>query len=127
MWAQAVIVFLGGGVGAMTREFCMLLLGQDSSSFPLDIFVANILASFLLGLMFGLHRSRRVSDEFMLLIGTGFTGGMSTFSSFIYGAYSEMVDPGHVAISIFYVLASLVVGYCATWLGLQVTTRLRRA
>lgn len=121
MWIKAVFVFLGGGLGAITREFAMLLLQHESAPFPTDIFVANIIACFLLGLVFGLNRTRKVSEEFVLLIGTGFTGGMSTFSSFIYGAFSVMLEPEHVAVSIFYIVASLVAGYAATWFGFSLT------
>ena len=54
MWS-AVIVFAGGGVGAILRELFMLQLGRYSNSFPFDIFAANLLASFLLGLVFCLN------------------------------------------------------------------------
>jgi len=127
MWVQAVIVFMGGGLGAITREFLMLLLPQHSGAFPLDIFTANIIASFCLGLVFGLRLASRVSDEFNLLIGTGFAGGMSTFSSFIYGVYSEMASPGQLGLSIFYCISSLIVGYGAVWLGIEAAKRARRA
>lgn len=123
MWTKAIFVFVGGGLGATVREYCMLLFGQDSSMFPLDIFMANIIASFVLGLVFGSHRSRTVSDEFSLLIATGFTGGMSTFSSFVFGAYSEMVDPAKLMVSLLYIIASLVVGFAAAWAGVKLSSR----
>ncbi|MFG1361355.1 fluoride efflux transporter CrcB [Xanthobacter pseudotagetidis] len=126
MGPPAVLVFVGGGLGAISRELFMLLFQRDSAAFPVDIFAANMLASFLLGLIFGLHAARRVSDHAVLLISTGFCGGMSTFSSFIFGAYSEMRAPGHLGLSLLYILSSLVVGYGVTWLGLQAAARLRR-
>ncbi len=127
MLASALIVFVGGGLGAMARELSMLALGRYSAAFPFDIFVANILASFLLGLVLGLHRARRASDNASLLLSTGFCGGMSTFSSFVYGTYSEMTKPGEFGLAMLYVLASLVVGYAVTWCGLRAATSLRRA
>ncbi|MBB3772728.1 CrcB protein [Angulomicrobium tetraedrale] len=127
MWLPVVNVFVGGGVGAITRELSMLMLGRYSSAFPIDIFAANVLASFLLGLIFGLHRAGHASNNVTLLVSTGFCGGMSTFSTFIYGAYSEMATPGQLGLSLLYVIASLVIGYSVTWLGLRVATQLRRA
>ena len=59
---------VGGGFGAITRDFSMLLLAPESTRLPLDILVANILASFVLGLVYGFHSRRNVSDEFSLLI-----------------------------------------------------------
>lgn len=127
MWLPPVIVFLGGGFGAITRELFMLLLGGDSTAFPIDIFAANVVASFLLGLVFGLHQAHRASDNVALLVSTGFCGGMSTFSTFIYGAFSEMTTPGQLGLSLLYIIASLVIGYSVTLLGLRIAAQLRRA
>lgn len=127
MWMAAIIIFVGGGFGAVAREFFMLALKGDTGAFPIDIFAANIVASFVLGLIFGLHESKQASNQALLLISTGFCGGMSTFSSFIYGVYSVGVAPGDLGISIFYVVASLLVGYGAAWLGLAASSRIRTA
>ena len=127
MWLSAVIVFVGGGLGAMTREIFMLLLGRSSTAFPFDIFMANILACFLLGVASRLHQERRASGNANLLVATGFCGGMSTFSSFVFGAFSEMVTPGRLVLSALYIIASLVVGYGAAWVGLRSVIRERRS
>lgn len=120
-----IIVFVGGGLGAISREGAMLLVGRYSSAFPIDIFSANILACLLLGLIFGLHQKGRVSDHVSLLVSTGFCGGMSTFSTFIFGAYSELNTTGHLALSVLYIFASLVVGYCMTLAGLHLAMKAR--
>ncbi|WP_272876784.1 CrcB family protein [Neoroseomonas terrae] len=122
-----VLVFLGGGLGAMAREAFMMLLARDSTAFPVDIFAANLLASLLLGLVTGLKRSDRASARAVLLIGTGFTGGMSTFSTFIFGAYSGMMEPSDFVLSIVYLFSSLVLGFIAMWVGLRVAMRPRTA
>lgn len=127
MGLPVIMIFVGGGLGAIARELSMLLLGRYSAAFPVDVFAANILASFLLGLVFGLHQKHRVSDNVTLLVSTGFCGGMSTFSTFIYGAYSEMTTPGQLGLSFLYVLTSVVIGYTVTWLGLRTATQLRGA
>lgn len=125
MWIPAVLVFVGGGFGAVGREFFMLLLQSKGGAFPLDIFAANCLASALLGFIFGLRRGQQISDDAVLLLGTGFTGGMSTFSSFIFGAYSVGATPGSLGIAIFYVVSSILAGYGSTWFGLRSAARVR--
>lgn len=124
---SVIIVFVGGGLGAIAREGAILLVGRYSTAFPLDIFAANSLACFLLGLIFGLHQKKCVSDQVALLISTGFCGGMSTFSTFIFGAYSELNTPGHLALSVLYIMVSLVAGYCMTWAGLHLAMKVRGA
>jgi CrcB protein len=127
MGARAVFVFIGGGFGALTREFLMLLIPQHSGAFPLDIFTANVVAAVCLGAAFELHRLNQVSDEYQLLIGTGFAGGLSTFSSFVYGITSEAASPGQAGLAVLYCLSSLIAGYAAIWLGIASGKRLRRA
>lgn len=122
---SVIIVSVGGGLGAIAREGAILLFGRYSAAFPVDIFAANSLSCLLLGLIFGLHQKRRVSDQVALLVSTGFCGGMSTFSTFIYGAYSELGTPGHLALSVLYIMVSLVVGYCMTWAGLHLAMKMR--
>ncbi|MFW8567237.1 CrcB family protein [Orrella sp. 11846] len=118
MLTNALFVFFGGAIGAMIREGFMLMIPHVRGDFPLDIFVANILAAFLLGLATKLKQLSRVSDQFVLFVGTGVMGGMSTFSSYVYGAYSEMMTTGDLWWGVLYVIASLVLGYFATLLGL---------
>jgi CrcB protein len=52
------------------------------------------------------------------MIGTGIMGGLSTFSSFVFGAVEMMKDPAGVFVSICYLVASLVIGFAAVELGL---------
>ncbi len=120
---KVLLVFFGGAFGAMVREFYMLLIPHAQGDFPLDIFAANITAAFLLGLTVGNQRLGKVSDNFVLMVGTGVMGGMSTFSSFIYGAYSEMTTAEDVWWSMLYILLSVVIGYFATLLGIRSAKR----
>jgi fluoride ion exporter CrcB/FEX len=70
----------------MLREFSMLMVPNLADNFPLDILVANLVAAFLLGLVTALHRRQIVSEGAEMLVSTGIAGGLSTFSSFVYGA-----------------------------------------
>lgn len=112
-----LIIFIGGAFGAMVREFIVLLIPTPSDAFPLNIFVANIVAAFLLGIVTRRNKLKYVSDEAMMLFGTGVLGGMSTFSSFIYGAYTELTTPATMAISLLYIFTSMICGFIAVWAG----------
>ena len=116
-----ILVFLGGALGAALREFLMLMVPTLSRGFPLDILAANLVAAFLLGLVAGLNRRKLASDEGYALIGTGMTGGLSTFSSFAYGSAELMTRSATGAIvAAAYVVISLMLGYIAVMLGLKV-------
>lgn len=76
-----IVVFAGGAVGSIPREFTMLMVPNLADGFPLDIVVANLVATFLLAFVTALHRRKIVSDRTNMLIGTGIMGGLSTFST----------------------------------------------
>lgn len=119
-----ILVFVGGAIGAMAREFLMLGVPDLADGFPMPILVANVVASFLLGLVTGLHNRKAVSDDVNTMVGTGIMGGLSTFSSFAYGAWVLMNGaPAGAAVAILYVLISLVLGYCAVFAGLKLGAR----
>ena len=50
--------------------------------FPISTLIVNVVASFFLGGVIGWVLARSADDEVRLLIGVGFCGGLSTFSSF---------------------------------------------
>ncbi len=115
-----ILVFIGGAIGAMGREFLMLGVPELSDGFPMAILIANIVAAFLLGLVTGLHKRKVVTDDVNTMVGTGIMGGLSTFSSFAYGAVVLMTASASGAVvAIVYVLISLVLGYGAVLAGLK--------
>ena len=119
-----ILVFVGGAIGAMAREFLMLGVPDPSDGFPLPIFVANVVASFLLGLVTGLHQRRAVTDDVNTLVGTGVMGGLSTFSSFVYGAFVVMgASAAGMMVALAYLAASLLLGYAAVWAGYRLGMR----
>lgn len=119
-----IVVFVGGAVGAMLREFIMLMVPPLSDGFPLDILVANVVASFLLGLVTALYTRKIHSSAVNALIGTGVMGGLSTFSSFAYGSAVLMQGSTTGAVvAVVYVVVSIVAGYVAIIAGLKLGER----
>ena len=76
-----LLVFFGGGLGAMCRYFVTTSLAGKLETFPLGTFTANIVGSFLMGLVLGILIGRS-SENFRLFAAVGFLGGFTTFSSF---------------------------------------------
>ncbi|WP_374834030.1 CrcB family protein [Paenochrobactrum pullorum] len=119
-----ILVFIGGAVGAMLREFLMLGVPNLSNGIPMSILVANVVASFLLGLATGLYKKGILSSGVNTLLATGVMGGLSTFSSFVYGAYVLMSgSTAGVVPAIAYLVLSIVIGYVAVLLGLRIGDR----
>lgn len=75
-----ILVFLGGGLGASVRY----LLDLKLSFYGIidSVFSVNILGSFILGILFFFSQKSSSFAPIYLLLGTGFCGGFTTFSSF---------------------------------------------
>lgn len=73
---------LAGGLGAVLRFVLDGVIKRlVPSTFPVGVMVINVTGSFLLGLLTGLVLSGTVSHEWLLVLGTGFLGGYTTFST----------------------------------------------
>jgi fluoride exporter len=119
-----LLVLVGGAVGSIAREFLMLLVPTLSRGFPLDILVANVVASLLIGFSTSRHNRKVINDGWHLMVTTGIMGGLSTFSSFAYASTVLMkasMDSALVAAA--YVLISLSMGYVAVIVGMKIGER----
>lgn len=78
----ALLVAVAGGVGAAAR-FVLdgVVRSRVTSIVPAGTLVINISGSLLLGLMTGLVMVGVESSELRVVLGTGFLGGYTTFST----------------------------------------------
>lgn len=77
----SLCIGLGGAAGALLRALVGRLIRSD---FPLPTLIVNILGSFILAAVYtGLPAA---SDLTRALLGTGFCGAFTTFSTFILEA-----------------------------------------
>jgi CrcB protein len=100
----ALLVALGAAVGAPLRY----LLARLDSRFPAGTLVVNTLGSGL----FGGFAALSLGDAAWALLGTGFCGGFTSFSSF---AVQSVERPARLAAA--YVMATVVLSMAACALG----------
>lgn len=120
MWLQFLLVFLGGGLGSVSRYLISLSLPLKDEGFPLATFSANAVACLIAGFLAS-SLSKTVAHpslNFLMLI--GFCGGFSTFSSFSVENL-KLINKGAYSLAVFYTFSSLLVCILATfggfWLG----------
>jgi fluoride exporter len=77
-----VLLSVAGGVGAAAR---LVLDGwvrsRIQTAFPVGTALINVTGSLLLGFVAGLTLRHALPDEWHLILGTGFLGGYTTFST----------------------------------------------
>src|SRR5581483_11913026 len=87
--------------------------------FPWGTFVINMTGSFLLGLLTGLSLHHGLGRVPKTLLGTGFCGAYTTFSTFSYETV-RLVEDGALLEALLNALASLGVGLLAAAAGLGI-------
>ena len=74
-----LLVVLGAVVGAPLRLLAARIVGRDGRDPAVGTLVVNVAGSAVLGVLLGL---RNVSPAVLALVGTGFCGTLTTFSTF---------------------------------------------
>jgi len=105
MWAW-VFIFIGGGLGSLSRYGVSKLVSMEG--FPLGTLTANILACLILGFLMGLEARKGISNNYSLLLMTGFCGGFSTFSTFSAETF-KLIEQSHYGTALSYILSSVIV------------------
>lgn len=120
------LVLLGGALGTAAREALSLSI-PSLGTFPLAIFVINVVGSFALGVVLegmvdaGSRRARNIR----LVAGTGFLGGFTTYSALAAGT-DTLLRAGDVPTGILYAVSTLLLGLLAAGAGVAVAGSVRR-
>jgi len=120
--APAVVglVFAGGALGGWVRYAVTTAWAERAGAFPWSTFAVNTLGAFVLAIV--VVAAARGPRGLRPLAGTGFCGGLTTFSSLVVAA-DRLVAHGHLALAVGYVGASAAAGVGAAWLGLHCAVR----
>lgn len=115
-----LLVFIGGGLGAMARYFVTTILAGKFGNFPIGTMTANILGSFLMGLVIGIIAGRSSLENFRLFAAVGFLGGFTTFSTFSSETLT-LIQNGQSFSAAANILLSVAAGLIACLTGLTLT------
>jgi len=114
-----LLLGLAGGLGAATRfAFAEWATKRWWATFPLATLLINVTGAFALGM---LTVAGGASGEARLLLGTGFLGGYTTFSTLSYDTHS-LYRSGQARAAWLNALGSLAIGLAAAALGMAIGT-----
>ncbi|MFZ5737037.1 MAG: fluoride efflux transporter CrcB [Pseudomonadota bacterium] len=114
-----LVVFVGGGLGAMLRHFINTFSGRLlGTAFPYHTFLINVTGSIVMGLIAGYFAFKGGSSQhFRLFLMTGILGGYTTFSAFSLDA-ALLYERGAIGLAALYVIGSVVLAIAGLFAGL---------
>ncbi|MFO7606583.1 MAG: fluoride efflux transporter CrcB [Desulfurivibrionaceae bacterium] len=120
---KLVAVMAGGSIGAASRYILFLVVQRlTGPSFPAGTLSANLLGSFLIGLLWSLFEGSRLTNEWRLFIFTGFLGGFTTFSTFTRET-AQLFRVGEWKTALVYAGLSNIIGVALVLAGYYVSRR----
>jgi CrcB protein len=121
------LVAIGGTAGTASREGVGMII-SSLSGISMATLAVNVAGALMLGVLLetlvrsgadtGARRTVR------LLLGTGFLGGFTTYSTLAVGTAALVVE-GSIWFAVAYCLGTVVVGAAATFAGIAVTHGIR--
>jgi CrcB protein len=124
---ELAAIFAGGFLGAAVRVELSDLFPAAPGAWPWTTFAVNVVGAFLLG-----YFTTRLQERLPLsayrrpLLGTGFCGALTTFST-MQLELLRMLDGRHGALALGYAAASLAGGFAAVALATNLVRRARLA
>ncbi|NYF18281.1 CrcB protein [Microbacterium sp. AK009] len=113
-----LLLAVAGALGAGARYVVDTLVQRAwMRTFPLGIFLVNVTGSFLLGLLTG--SALALGDTFVTVIGVGFLGAYTTFST-VSVETVLLMERRRWRLALGNVVGTLMVGVAAAGLGLLV-------
>jgi CrcB protein len=120
------LLMIGGVAGALARYHgARLVQARAGGDFPLGTFLINLSGSFALGMLVGLVATHPgwPARQLSLLLGTGFCGAYTTFSSFGWETI-QLWRQGTPRQALFNLLGQPLLGGLAAAAGLLLGARL---
>lgn len=122
MFKDILFVGLGGGIGSIMRFLTSRITARLVAAqwLFLGTLATNLIGCFLIGILSGWMLSHMPDNQpFRLLFIVGFCGGYTTFSTFALENY-RLIEMNQWGIFLLYLLASVVLGIIAVWLGMKI-------
>lgn len=122
---ELAAIFVGGCLGAVARGELTEVLPFHPGQWPWATFTVNVLGAFLVG-----YFTTRLQERLPLsayrrpLLGTGFCGGLTTFST-MQLELLRMLDGNRIALAAVYAVVSVAAGFLAVALATNLVRRAR--
>jgi CrcB protein len=115
-----LLVAIGAAIGAPARYLTDRAVSTRwNTVFPFGTLTVNVIGSLILGLVLGSQGHKEIAA----LLGTGFCGALTTYSTFSYETIRLAHDRLHRA-ALLNIVVSLAAGCAAAWAGVEIARML---
>jgi CrcB protein len=123
-WSPLLTLYValagGGALGTVGRYTVSGWVVHWWGPTPLGTFAVNIVGSLLIGFILVFTQERvLISSNVRLFLATGFLGGFTTFSAFVFETMG-LVEDHSLASAALNIGGSLISGLIAVWLGMTI-------
>ncbi len=123
---ELAAIFAGGALGAAARVWIGRHLSGAAPDWPWATFTINITGSFALAYFATRLQERLPQSTYRRpLLGTGFCGAYTTFST-VQVELLKIVEAHRYGLAAGYAAASIAAGYAAIWIATALVRRTRR-
>jgi fluoride exporter len=122
---ELAAIFAGGFVGAIVRAALAQSVVSAPDQWPWATFTVNVVGALALGYLITRLQERLAPSMYRrALLGTGFCGALTTFSTMMVELL-RMIEADHWALALGYAAASLCCGLGAIFLSTKLVRRAR--
>jgi fluoride exporter len=115
-----VLVMVGAAVGAPLRYLTdRVVQGRHGTALPWGTFTVNVIGSLMLGLLTGAAAAGGASPDTQLVLGTGFCGALTTYSTFSWETLRLFEDDARL-LALVNVAGSVLGGLAAAATGFAI-------
>ena len=110
-----LLVAIGGFFGSISRFY----IHTKAHNHFIGTWIANITGSIILAFIFHFHSSKTIPDQLWLLLGVGFCGAFTTFSTF-GNETLQLIFSKKYGLALTYVISSIIISILSVMFTLKI-------